>query len=73
MDQRYSYATFWLRRTVWSTDNTGARISGLAPLQEHLLVVKLYEHERDNLELIAQELVNEGNPRAAKFGSGSVS
>lgn len=61
-----------IRRTIWSVDNCGARISGLAPFQEHNLLVKLYSHEVDNLERIAKDLVEEGGARAAKFASGSV-
>lgn len=61
-----------IRRTIWSVDNCGTRISGLAPFQEHNLLVKLYSHEVDNLERIAKDLVEEGGARAAKFASGSV-
>ncbi|KAG2063485.1 hypothetical protein BDR04DRAFT_1037816 [Suillus decipiens] len=60
-----------IRRTIWSVDNHGARISGLAPFQEHNLLVKLYSHEVENLERIAKDLVEEGGSRAAKFASGS--
>ncbi|KAG1741204.1 P-loop containing nucleoside triphosphate hydrolase protein [Suillus occidentalis] len=60
-----------IRRTIWSVDNCGTRISGLAPFQEHNLLVKLYSHEVDNLERIAKDLVEEGGARAAKFASGS--
>ncbi|KAG1763002.1 P-loop containing nucleoside triphosphate hydrolase protein [Suillus placidus] len=60
-----------IRRTIWSVDNHGTRISGLAPFQEHNLLVKLYSHEVDNLECIAKDLVEEGGARAAKFASGS--
>jgi hypothetical protein len=61
-----------IRRTIWSIDYQGARISGLAPFKEHNLLVKLYSHEVENLELIAKDLVEEGSTRAAKFASGSV-
>ncbi|KAG2336736.1 P-loop containing nucleoside triphosphate hydrolase protein [Suillus weaverae] len=60
-----------IRRTIWSVDNHGVRISGLAPFKEHNLLVKLYSHEVENLELIAKDLVEEGGVRAAKFASGS--
>ncbi|KAG1838807.1 P-loop containing nucleoside triphosphate hydrolase protein [Suillus subalutaceus] len=60
-----------IRRTIWSVDYQGARISGLAPFEEHNLLVKLYSHEVENLELIAKDLVEEGGARAAKFASGS--
>ncbi|KAG1834958.1 P-loop containing nucleoside triphosphate hydrolase protein [Suillus subalutaceus] len=60
-----------IRRTILSVDYRGVRISGLAPFQEHNLLVKLYGHEVDNLERIAKDLVEEGGARAAKFASGS--
>ncbi|KIK38068.1 hypothetical protein CY34DRAFT_91603, partial [Suillus luteus UH-Slu-Lm8-n1] len=56
-----------IRRTIWSVDNCGTRISGLAPFQEHNLLVKLYSHEVDNLERIAKDLVEEGGARAANI------
>jgi hypothetical protein len=61
-----------IRRTIWSVDNHGSRISGLGPFMEHNLLVALYSHEVDNLELIAKDLVEEGGARAAKFAAGSV-
>ncbi|KAG2336606.1 hypothetical protein BDR05DRAFT_896483 [Suillus weaverae] len=68
---RERFSGIVIRRTIWSVDNCGTRISGLAPFQEHNLVVKLYGHEVDNLECIAKDLVEEGCARAAKFASGS--
>lgn len=69
---RERFSGIVIRRTIWSVDYRGARISGLAPFQEHNLLVKLYSHEVDNLECIAKDLVEEGGARAAKFASGSV-
>ncbi|KAG2747793.1 hypothetical protein P692DRAFT_201716179 [Suillus brevipes Sb2] len=60
-----------IRRTIWSVDNHGSRISGLGPFMEHNLLVTLYNHEVDNLELIAKDLVEEGGAKAAKFAAGS--
>ncbi|KAG1833201.1 P-loop containing nucleoside triphosphate hydrolase protein [Suillus subalutaceus] len=68
---RERFSGIVIRRTIWSVDSCGARISGLAPFQEHNLLVKLYSHEVDNLERIAKDLVEEGGTRAAKFASGS--
>ncbi|KAG1772200.1 P-loop containing nucleoside triphosphate hydrolase protein [Suillus placidus] len=62
--ERFSGIVIW--RTIWSIDNHGTRISGLAPFQEHNLLVKLYSHEVDNLECIAKDLIEEGGARAAK-------
>lgn len=69
---RERFSGIVIRRNIWSVDHCGARISGLAPFQEHNLLVKLYSHEVDNLERIAKDLVEEGSARAAKFASGSV-
>ncbi|KAG1836505.1 P-loop containing nucleoside triphosphate hydrolase protein [Suillus subalutaceus] len=71
-DIRKRFSGIVIRRTIWSVDNQGVRISGLAPFKEHNLLVELYDHEVDNLELIAKELVEEGGTRAAKFAAGSV-
>ncbi|KAG2098226.1 uncharacterized protein F5147DRAFT_656118 [Suillus discolor] len=69
--QRFSGVV--IHRSVWSVDNVGVRISSLATFQEHSLLVKLYDHEVENLELIAQELVEKGGiSTAAKFAGGSV-
>ncbi|KAG1737029.1 P-loop containing nucleoside triphosphate hydrolase protein [Suillus lakei] len=69
---RQRFAGNVIRRSVWSVDNDGVRISGLAPFQEHSLLVKLYQHEVDNLELIARDLVEKGGASAAaKFAGGS--
>jgi hypothetical protein len=68
--QRFSGIT--IRRNLHSLDNTGARISGLGPLYEHHLLVKLYPHEIDNLEALAKELVEDGAQRAAKAAATSV-
>jgi hypothetical protein len=58
------FAGVVIYRTVWSVDNTGARISGLAPFQEHILVINLYKAEMTNLELVAQGLMKESTHRA---------
>lgn len=68
---RERFSGIVIRRTIWSVDHCGTRISGLAPFQEHNLLVKLYSHEVENLERIAKDLVEEGGARAAKFASGS--
>lgn len=69
--QRFSGVV--IHRSVWSVDNLGVRISGLAAFQEHSLLVRLYKHEVTNLELIAEELVGKGGlSTAAKFAGGSV-
>lgn len=71
-DIRKRFSGIVIRRTVWSVDHRKVRISGLAPFKEHNLLVELYPHEVDNLELIAQEMVEEGGTRAAKLAAGSV-
>ncbi|KAG1793303.1 P-loop containing nucleoside triphosphate hydrolase protein [Suillus plorans] len=68
---RERFSGIVIHRNIWSVDYGGTRISGLAPFQEHNLLVKLYCHEVDNLERIAKDLVEEGSARAAKFASGS--
>ncbi|KAG2738555.1 hypothetical protein P692DRAFT_201730973 [Suillus brevipes Sb2] len=69
---RQRFAGNVIRRTVRSVDNVGVRISGLAPFQEHSLLVTLYQHEVDNLEQIAHDLVEKGGAsKAAKFAGGS--
>jgi hypothetical protein len=68
--RRFSGAV--IRRTIQSVDNTGARISGLEPYQEHLLVVDLYESELENLKGICEGLVADNARSAARFTAGRV-
>ncbi|KAG1837021.1 P-loop containing nucleoside triphosphate hydrolase protein [Suillus tomentosus] len=68
---RERFSGIVIRRTIWSVDYRGIRISGLAPFQEHNLLVKLYPHEMENLNGIAKNLVVEGGASAAKYASGS--
>ncbi|KAG2352807.1 P-loop containing nucleoside triphosphate hydrolase protein, partial [Suillus spraguei] len=69
---RQRYADIVIHRSVWSVDNVGVRISGLAAFKEHFILVQLYDHEVENLELIAQELIEKGGAStAAKFAGGS--
>jgi hypothetical protein len=70
---RMWYAGHVIHRTVWSVDYTGTRISGLEPFEEHFLVVKLYNHEMQNLEAIANDLVQDGTHKSASVAVGKVS
>jgi hypothetical protein len=70
---RQRYAGLVIRRTVWSVDNDGKRISGLEPFHEHHIVVKLYDKEMNNLECLAQELIKDGTHKAAQAVAGKVS
>lgn len=67
-DMRNRFKGCTIRRTVWSIDNTGKRISGLEPFEEHPLLLKLYPSEMANLEAIAAE-----SSSAAKVLSGKAS
>jgi len=70
---REGYGSSAIRRTVRSVDNTGARISGLPPFEEHPLVIDLYQNEMENLDAIAEELVTDSSIRkATKFAAGKV-
>lgn len=60
------FAGISIRRHLQSVDNTGARILGLGPIHKHALLVKLYQHELDNLEAVAEELIRDGTHRVAK-------
>lgn len=62
-----------IRRTLQSVDSTGACISGLEPYEEHQIVVKLYQHEIENLEKLAGDLIEDGTHQAAWITLGSVS
>lgn len=68
---RYAGITIW--RTLRSEDCEGNRISGLEPFLEHVIKVKLYQHEMDNLEGLAQVLIGDGTHKAAQLAGGSVS
>lgn len=68
--ERFSGAV--IRRTVRSVDNTGNTISGLEPFHEHVLILKLYQHEMENLELLAKDLVDGDAHKVAKFAAGHV-
>jgi hypothetical protein len=70
---RSHFEGFVIRRTIHSVDSQGQRISGLEPYREHPLILQLYQHELDNLEEIANEIVRDDIAGAAKFGSGKVS
>jgi len=72
---REGFAPSVIRRTVFSVDDEGNRISGLPPFVEHPLVLSLYDHELGNLDRIAEELLSDtgGVKQAARFASGKVS
>ena len=61
-----------MRRTGASKDNTGSLISGVAEPSEHLLLLELYDWERENLAELADKMVD--SPQAgARLGSSEVS
>jgi len=66
------FAGISIRRHLQSVDNTGARILGLGPIHKHALLVKLYQHELDNLEAVAEELIRDGTHRVAKSAGSAV-
>jgi hypothetical protein len=68
---RENFAGAVVRRTIYSVDHNGDRISGLQPFQEHLLVLNLYPLEMQNLDSIAQEMMSDASQSVTKFtGSG---
>lgn len=71
-DIRERFNEIIVRRTVHSVDNMGNNISGLEPFHEHVLIVGLYKHEMENLELLARDLVDGDAHKIAKFAGGHV-
>ena len=61
-----------MRRTGASKDNSGRLISGVAEPSEHLLLLDLYDWERDNLAELADKLLETPNA-GARLGSSEVS
>jgi hypothetical protein len=60
-----------MRRTGNSKDYEGNFISGIAAPSEHLLLLDLYEWERENLEKLADKMLE--SPQAgARLGSSEV-
>jgi hypothetical protein len=60
-----------MRRTGNSKDYLGKFISGIAAPSEHLLLLDLYEWERENLEKLADKMLE--SPQAgARLGSSEV-
>jgi hypothetical protein len=65
---RQKYQGAVIRRTVSSRDYQGQPISGLAPYKEHICMLKLYRHEYDALETLADEALD-GASFAQRFSS----
>jgi hypothetical protein len=61
-----------MRRTGNSTDNEGKLISGVATPSEHLVLLDLYEWEKENMEQLASKLLKKPNA-GARLGSSQVS
>jgi hypothetical protein len=61
-----------IRRNLQSVDDKGDRISGLGPIHEHPLLVKLYSQELENLEALAKEVTEDGTHQAAKAACAEV-
>jgi len=61
-----------VRRGIHSVDNQGCPISGLPYFLEHILLLSMYDWERENLAEIASELV-EDRGAALVYGAGKVS
>ena len=55
---RERYQGSVIRRTVNSLDHEGQPISGLEPYEEHICLLKLYRHEYDALETLAEEALD---------------
>jgi hypothetical protein len=70
---RQRFASVVIRRTIYSTDNNGNRISGLQPFQEHLLVLQLYPAEMENIDSIAKDMISDANHSATTFAGSGVS
>jgi hypothetical protein len=70
---RARYAGITIRRTLRSEDCDGNRISGLEPFLKHIIKIKLYKNEMDNLEALAQDLIRDGTHKPAQLAGGSVS
>jgi hypothetical protein len=61
-----------MRRTGSSKDNEGNFISGIAAPSEHLLLLDLYDWEREHLEQLANKMLESPNA-GARLGSSEVS
>ncbi|EMD31654.1 hypothetical protein CERSUDRAFT_127231 [Gelatoporia subvermispora B] len=59
-----------IRRTVDSLDWAGRPISGLEPYTEHTLMLDLCEHERKNLEQLADALLAESREKVHRVREG---
>lgn len=70
---RSHYAGHVIRRTMDSKDNTGQAICELIPMQNHNLVVKLFDYEMQHLEHIAEKLTEEKPQGGVMFAGGKVS
>ena len=68
---RQKYKDHIIRRGIHSTDNEGRPISGLDPYEEHVLLLEMYDWERQNLASIAGELVKD-HGAASVYGAGKV-
>ena len=60
-----------MRRTGSSKDNEGNFISGIAAPSDHLLLLDLYDWERENLERLANKML-ESPIAGARLGSSEV-
>lgn len=58
-------------RTGSSKDNNGKFISGIAAPSDHLLLLDLYDWERENLERLAKKMLESPNA-GARLGSSEV-
>jgi hypothetical protein len=67
------YTGIIIQCTVNSVDNTGTCISTLTALQEHHLVVCLYQHKMDNLDELVEDIVEFGMHRTAMASVNSIS
>lgn len=61
-----------MRRTGASKDSSGKLISGVAVPSEHLLLLELYDWERENLAELADKMLQTPNA-GARLGSSEVS
>jgi hypothetical protein len=70
---RTSFAGIVIRRTHKSIDNTGQKLFDLPPLTDALLLLELYDHEYEYLDVIADRVTSKDAVTGTRFIDGGVS
>jgi hypothetical protein len=70
---RGDFAGHVIRRTGNSVDNEGRKISGLDPYHEHILLLDLLLHERDNLDEVTAALTDSDETCSRRAAQGKAS